>query len=227
MHTPCSSAFGAQLARAADLPTHLWLASKSPRRLALLRTLGIEPTVFLAQQGEQAEALEEVQQHEAPVPYVQRVTRLKLDSAMRNLKQHTPELVLAADTTVALGNTILGKPENAEQARAMLHLLSGQTHQVHTAVAVGNLISHAVACVVQTSEVEFATLPATFIEAYIASGEPFDKAGGYGIQGVIAQYVRTLSGSHSGIMGLPLHETATLLKTLATPHPHDQRTNTG
>jgi septum formation protein len=203
------------------LPTSIWLASKSPRRKELLSTLGIHPEVFLAQIGPEAERLEDPFVGEDPLIYVQRVTRLKLQLAMDGLKtalksqvRHSLgcDIVLASDTTVALGREILGKPQSDSEALNMLSALSGQTHQVHTGVAVGVLHTWAVFQTVQTSDVEFAELPTEFIQAYILSGEPFDKAGAYGIQGIAGRYIRRISGSHSGIMGLPLFETAELLR---------------
>lgn len=203
------------------LPASIWLASKSPRRKELLSTLGIHPHVFLAQTGPEAERLEAPLPDEDPLVYVRRVTALKLKLAMDGLKTALAngdrlglgcDIVLASDTTVALNNTILGKPQNADEAEGMLNALSGKTHQVHTAVAVGVIATGAILQTVQTSEVEFSTLPAEFIQAYILSGEPFDKAGAYGIQGIAGRYIRRISGSHSGIMGLPLFETAELLR---------------
>ncbi|HEX4917378.1 MAG TPA: Maf family protein [Limnobacter sp.] len=200
-----------------DLPERVWLASRSPRRKALLETLGLQVEVFLAQNGPEAEALEAPQAGEMPLPYVERVTQLKLHTALHAMAaQELEGVVLAADTTVALHHTILGKPENPSDAQLMLAQLSGTTHHVHTAVAVAHLgpqgvIGQAVLAV-QSSQVTFAPLPATFIQAYIASGEPFDKAGAYGIQGIAGQYISHISGSHSGIMGLPLFETGQLLR---------------
>lgn len=203
------------------LPASIWLASKSPRRKALLSTLGIQPHVFLAQTGEDAERLEDPFTGEAPLAYVERVTALKLDLAMQGLKKAINQgdckslgidLVLASDTTVALHGSILGKPQSPLEAEQMLNTLSGQIHQVHTGVAVGLVQTGEVLHTVQTSDVEFAPLPSEFIRAYIQSGEPFDKAGAYGIQGIAGCYIRRISGSHSGIMGLPLFETAELLR---------------
>jgi septum formation protein len=201
------------------MPTHIWLASRSPRRLELLQTLGLNVEVFLAQNSPDAEALEAPFEHEDPLLYVQRVTQLKLNAALEAMRvEQLNGLVLAADTTVALNNAILGKPQNDVEAFQMLRSLSSTTHQVHTAVAGAWLNPNgsiaATAHSVQTSHVEFANLPETFIHAYIASGEPFDKAGAYGIQGIAGQYVRHISGSHSGIMGLPLFETSELIRQL-------------
>jgi septum formation protein len=203
------------------LPARVWLASRSPRRLELLQTLGLEVQVFLAQNSPEAEALETPFEHEDPLLYVQRVTQLKLSTAIQAMRaQQLSGLVLAADTTVALNGHILGKPQNASEAFQMLQSLSNTTHHVHTAVAGAWLQSNGSTTArqntVQTSHVEFATLPENFIQAYIASGEPFDKAGAYGIQGIAGQYVRHISGSHSGIMGLPLFETSELIRHIQT-----------
>ncbi|WP_334120862.1 Maf family protein [Limnobacter sp.] len=203
------------------LPTTVWLASRSPRRLELLQTLGLNVNVFLAQNSPEAEALETPFENEDPLRYVQRITQLKLNAALEAMRaQQLSGLVLAADTTVALHSAILGKPQDAAQAYEMLQILSNTTHEVHTAVAGAWLNTHGntttTANTVQTSHVEFAILPETFIHAYIVSGEPFDKAGAYGIQGIAGQYVRHISGSHSGIMGLPLFETSELIRDIQT-----------
>ncbi|VWX34268.1 dTTP/UTP pyrophosphatase [Limnobacter sp. 130] len=203
------------------LPAQVWLASRSPRRLELLQTLGIQVEVFLAQNTPEAEALEAPFENEDPLLYVQRVTQLKLDTALNAMReQGLSGLVLAADTTVALHGVILGKPQGAAEAFDMLSSLSNTTHEVHTAVAGAWLNTHGATTTmtntVQTSHVEFSTLPDTFIQAYISSGEPFDKAGAYGIQGIAGQYVRHISGSHSGIMGLPLFETSELMRHIQT-----------
>ncbi len=202
------------------LPAQVWLASRSPRRLELLETLGLKVQVFLAQSSPEAEALEAPFEQEDPLLYVQRVTQLKLNAALEAMRaQRLSGLVLAADTTVALNGHILGKPQNATEALAMLNGLSNTTHEVHTAVAgawLDNKGGTAAQNAVQTSHVEFSKIPETFMHAYIASGEPFDKAGAYGIQGIAGQYVRHISGSHSGIMGLPLFETSELIRQLQT-----------
>lgn len=187
----------------------------------MLQTLGLQVQVFLAQNTPEAEALEAPFENEDPLLYVQRVTQLKLNSALKAMReQELSGLVLAADTTVALNGTILGKPQTPAEAFQMLQSLSNKTHEVHTAVAGvwlnKNGAVHAEENTVQTSHVEFALLPETFIHAYIASGEPFDKAGAYGIQGIAGQYVRHISGSHSGIMGLPLFETSELMRHIQT-----------
>ncbi len=193
-------------------PPFVWLASQSPRRAQLLQQIGVAHRLLLPDPGEDAEALEAERPGELPAAYVQRVTRAKLQAAVARLRRRgdEPAPILCADTTVALGRSILGKPADAVQASAMLQRLSGRTHRVLTAVAVhGGQRSRAV---LQVSHVRFATLPAAAIDAYVASGEPFGKAGAYAIQGAIAAWVAHVDGSHTGIMGLPLFETALLLR---------------
>ena len=190
----------------------LYLASQSPRRRQLLAQIGLEPTLLLPEPGEDAEALEDVLPGELPAAYVQRVTALKLRAAVaRHARQGlAPGVILCADTTVALGRRILGKPADAADAAATLAALSGRTHRVLTAVALqaGRRRWQAV----QVSRVRFAVLPPAVIDAYVASGEPFGKAGSYAIQSGLAGWIAHIDGSHSGIMGLPLHETAQLLR---------------
>lgn len=190
----------------------LYLASQSPRRRQLLAQIGIEPTLLLPEPGEDAEALEDMLPGELPAAYVQRVTALKLRAAVaRHARQRlAPGVILCADTTVALGRRILGKPADAADAAATLAALSGRTHRVLTAVAVqaGRRRWQAL----QVSRVRFAVLPPAVITAYVASGEPFGKAGSYAIQSGLAGWIVHIEGSHSGIMGLPLHETAQLLR---------------
>ncbi|MFN4328965.1 MAG: Maf family protein [Limnobacter sp.] len=208
------------LLHACGLPDTVWLASQSPRRKALLETLGLGVQVFLPHTGAAAEALEAPLPGEAALAYVRRVTSLKLDAAVNAMITQgiTGGVVLAADTTVALGDTILGKPADAGEARSTLRSLSDTQHAVHTGVAVAALghrlrtgFLQPMVCV-QTSTVAVQALPEAFIDAYINSGEPFDKAGAYGIQGVFGQWVSHISGSHSGIMGLPVFETSALLR---------------
>ena len=192
----------------------IYLASQSPRRRQLLEQIGVEHRLLLPAPGEDAEALEEVLPGEAPARYVQRVTALKLDAALARLKsQGLPAApVLCADTTVALGRDILGKPADAAQARAMLSRLSGTRHRVLTAVAV-QLGRRRVSALSQ-SWVRFAPMSAAHIRAYVDSGEPMGKAGAYAVQGRAAAHIEQVSGSYSGIMGLPLHVTAQLLRQL-------------
>jgi len=193
-------------------PSLVYLASQSPRRSQLLTQLGVVHELLLPSAEEDAEALEVVLPHEAPRAYVQRVTQLKLKAALVRLKQRgLPQApVLCSDTTVALGRTIYGKPADAEDAQRMLRALSGQTHRVITAVAVGLGTKQLATC--SESRVTFAALSEADISAYVASGEPMGKAGAYAVQGAAAAFISKISGSYSGIMGLPLFETAQLLR---------------
>ena len=193
-------------------PSMVYLASQSPRRSQLLEQLGVPHTLLLPTPDEDAEALETVLPREAPADYVQRVTRLKLDAAMRRrvLRGLPDAPVLCADTTVALGRSILGKPRDAEDAKRMLARLSGRSHRVLTAVALGQ--GARVVQVLSVSQVRFVHISAADIETYVASGEPMGKAGAYAVQGLAAAYIARISGSYSGIMGLPLHETAQALR---------------
>jgi septum formation protein len=188
----------------------LYLASQSPRRKALLATLGLEFAVLPPEQGVDMEALEAVRGQEAPLAYVKRVTLAKLRAAQAQTQLGLSDAVLVADTTVALGRTILGKPETAAANAAMLGALQGQTHRVMTAVALAYQGQQWLT--VNTTRVQFAPLSARQIEAYAASGEGWDKAGGYAIQGNAAAFVAHLNGNYTGVVGLPLHDTAQLLR---------------
>ncbi|CAN5680971.1 Maf family protein [soil metagenome] len=190
----------------------IYLASQSPRRAQLLAQLGVRHELLLADDDEDAEALEMIKGAESPAAYVQRVTALKLGAAVERLKRRglPAAPVLCADTTVALGRTILGKPEDAADARRMLGLLSGTTHRVLTAVAVQHGRRRDVA--LSVSRVRFAPLTRAQIARYVEGGEPLGKAGAYGIQGAAAAFVEHIGGSYSGIMGLPMFETAQLLR---------------
>jgi septum formation protein len=190
----------------------IYLASQSPRRRELLTQIGIAHELLLPTPDEDAEGLEVVLAGETPKIYVQRVTALKLVASRARLAraggQNLP--ILCADTTVAMGDTILGKPENAADAQRMLRALSGQTHRVFTAIAVGWAEKTVQACC--ESSVTFADLSDAEIADYVASGEPMGKAGAYGVQGRAAAFIARIEGSYSGIMGLPLFETAQLLR---------------
>jgi septum formation protein len=196
----------------------VYLASQSPRRRQLLEQLGIRYELLLADDTEDAEALEVVLPNEAPRAYVQRVTLLKLEAALNRMKRRgLPfEPVLCSDTTVALGKTILGKPDDAKHAAHILGALSGQTHRVLTSVAMGTLSKAGKPLkteqALSVSSVRFAPLTRTQIQTYVASGEPMGKAGAYAVQGRAAAYIEHISGSYSGIMGLPMFETAQLLR---------------
>lgn len=192
----------------------LYLASQSPRRAQLLGQLGVRHELLLAAPDEDAEALEAVLPGESPTAYVQRVTGLKLDAAVaRHRRLGLPAApILCADTTVALGRDILGKPADAKDAERMLARLAGTTHRVLTAVAVQKGRSRHAA--LNVSRVRFAPMTRAQIARYAASGEPLGKAGAYGIQGAAAAYVEHIGGSYSGIMGLPMFETAALLRSV-------------
>ena len=194
------------------MPDFIYLASQSPRRAQLLGQLGVRHELLLADADEDAESLEALLPNEAPATYVQRVTGLKLDAAVARMRRRgLPQApVLCADTTVALGRTILGKPEDEKDAVRMLRMLSGATHRVLTAVALHHgKTSHAALSV---SRVRFAEITKQQIARYAESGEPLGKAGAYAIQGAAAAFVEHISGSYSGIMGLPMFETAQLLR---------------
>ncbi len=223
------------------MSTHdfIYLASASPRRQALLQQIGVRFELLLASEDEDVEALEIVRKGERPTAYVQRVTQAKLQAALARLKARglAPAPVLCADTTVALGAKIYGKPLDASDAAVTLNELSGKTHRVLTAVALGIPATNTANTTIKTNEtneadetrvtieergknslsilstsrVSFALLTASQIAAYIATGEPFGKAGAYAIQGVAASFISHLSGSTTGVMGLPLFETHSLL----------------
>lgn len=190
----------------------VYLASQSPRRSQLLTQLGVAHELLLAGADEDAEGLEAVLAGELPEDYCARVTGAKLDAALarRALRGLPAAPVLCADTTVAVDALILGKPADAADAARTLALLAGRTHRVITAVAVADGVQRLAA--LNVSQVEFAPLSAVQIERYVASGEPFGKAGSYAIQSQAAAWIAKIAGSYSGIMGLPLFETAQLLE---------------
>lgn len=190
----------------------IYLASQSPRRRQLLDQLGVRHTLLLADAGEDAEALESVRGREAPARYVQRVTALKLNAAVARHRARglPPAPILCADTTVALGPDILGKPHDAADAARMLRRLSGRDHRVLTAVALQHGGQRLQA--LSVSHVRFAALTDVQIAGYVASGEPLGKAGAYAVQGRAAAFIASMRGSYSGIMGLPVFETARLLQ---------------
>ena len=190
----------------------LYLASQSPRRRQLLDQLGVAHALLLPDPHEDAEAIEQVLPGESPSAYVQRVTGLKLDAALARLKRRglPPAPILCSDTTVALGRRIYGKPVDESDAARMLTELAGATHRVLTAVAVGTPRRRQQT--LSTSRVTFEALTRAQVRAYVATGEPLGKAGAYAIQGRAAMHVTRIDGSYSGIMGLPMHETAGLLR---------------
>jgi septum formation protein len=173
----------------------VYLASQSPRRRQLLEQLGVRYKLLLPEAGEDAEALELVLKNEAPSAYVKRVTGLKLDAAAARLNR--------------LGRNIYGKPDDAQDAQRMLTELAGKTHRVLTAVAIQQGAQRFEAT--STSRVSLEPMTAAQITAYVATGEPMGKAGAYAIQGKVAMHITRINGSYTGIMGLPLWETAQLM----------------
>ena len=196
------------------MPNTIYLASASPRRREILVSLGFQPVLLAAETDETARP------GEAVADYVARMARQKNAAARQLAAQRGLALaqpLLSADTVVTLDNAILGKPRDAAHARELLESLSGREHQVWTAVCVslgGQTLEAA-----QRSDVRFKELSTQEIAAYIASGEPLDKAGAYGIQGIGGVFVAHLSGSFSGVMGLPVFETVQLLRQLGAPVP--------
>ncbi|NTV96696.1 MAG: septum formation inhibitor Maf [Thiobacillus sp.] len=194
----------------------VYLASQSPRRLELLRQIGLTPVVLPLRHAQPRADVDETPLAGERAPeYVRRLAGMKVEAGMRALVgRRLPAMpVIAADTTVTLDGLILGKPESDAEAADMLRRYSGRTHSVLTAVGVAYLDHVGIA--VSESEVTFKALSEAEIAAYVASREPYDKAGGYGIQGRAALFVAHISGSYSGIMGLPVHETGELLRSLA------------
>ncbi len=224
-------------------PRHafVYLASQSPRRQQLLDQLGVAHRLLLPNVAgdilEDAEALEAERAGELPLAYVQRVTLAKLQAARARLQRRglPPAPILCADTTVALGRRILGKPLDDADALRMLSVLSGHSHRVLTCVAVAAVAPEAaeaaeagatgatgrakVHTLTSLSRVRFAPLSPATMARYVASGEPRGKAGAYAIQGALAGCIAHIEGSHSGIMGLPLFETATLLRAARVSLP--------
>jgi septum formation protein len=199
-----------------SMPAQIYLASQSPRRRELLALWGVEASLLLPEPSEDAEALETVRPGERPLRYVKRVTQAKLTAAAQRLARlGGPKLpILCADTTVALGDLILGKPASPDDARRLLALLSGQTHRVFTAVSVGywdGTNQWLSGQLVSQSQVTFAALSATQVNAYVDSQEPMGKAGAYAVQGLGGLFITNIKGSYSGIMGLPAYETGQLL----------------
>ncbi|MBU3560384.1 Maf family protein [Polynucleobacter hallstattensis] len=196
---------------------YIYLASQSPRRQEILKQIGVNFEMLVAAPGEDTETLETPLPNEKARTYVERVTFAKSAIALarwqKSGKPWAP--ILCADTTVSLPSNpdgeILGKPNDATDATRILKMLSGQTHQVLTAVALTTDPKINPLCLVQVSEVEFARLTEAQIESYIQSGEPFGKAGAYGIQGLGGAFIPSIKGSYSGIMGLPIFEVNQLL----------------
>lgn len=184
----------------------IWLASASPRRVELLTRIGV------AHRVRPVDIDERVLSDEQPAHHVQRLAALKAETLWRQLGEPERRPVLGADTTVAIGKVILGKPANGNDCARMLGLLSGRTHQVYTAVA----LRHGGGCDsrLNVSDVTFRALAKEEIDAYWRSGEPEDKAGGYAVQGLAALFIERIAGSYSGIMGLPIYETGELLRSI-------------
>ena len=189
----------------------LYLASQSPRRQTLLAQIGVDFHVLVPEVNETAWARETARN------YVARIARAKASvSWMRICADSMPRYpVLAADTAVMVGRRIFGKPMTDEAAQEMLKTLSGRTHQVLTAIAI--TYENRMQIATSVSSVKFRRLSDAEITRYVASGEPQDKAGGYAVQGLAAAFIARLEGSYSGVMGLPLFETARLLKTFGIP----------
>jgi septum formation protein len=202
-----------------QLDRAIYLASRSPRRRELLAQIGVRFQVLMFRDRPEADAeLDEAPlAGEAPGAYVERLARAKAQAGWKRLEQRNlpRAAVLSADTTVALGARILGKPADRREATAMLAELSGRRHEVLTAVVLKD--EARMECALSVSEVEFRTLSVDDIRHYVATGECDDKAGGYAIQGRAAQFVAGLRGSFSGVMGLPLYETAQLLERMSAP----------
>jgi len=207
---------------AAPTPTQtfVYLASQSPRRRQLLDQIGVPHRPLLADAGEDAETLEAERPGETPDDYVRRVALAKLGAAVPRLgaRRLAAAPVLCADTVVALDGAILGKPRDAADALATLRRLAGRSHRVLTAVALADARAAAAGhaadarLAVSVSQVRFADVPAHLLERYVQGGEPFGKAGAYAVQSAAAAWIERIEGSYSGIMGLPLHETALLLR---------------
>ncbi len=187
------------------------LASQSPRRIELLKQMGVDCLVM------PADIDESVLQGESPSAYVLRLAEQKALAIVAKLNNSDLPVsklpVLAADTTVALGNEIFGKPENPVDAARMLKKLSGSTHQVHTAIAL--VFKGQCETILNTTQVEMMVLTDAMIAQYIATNEHSDKAGSYAIQGLAGNWIKRIEGSYTGVMGLPVHETAILLDKIS------------
>ena len=199
----------------------IYLASRSPRRRELLRQIGVEHEVLTqrikAQRG--PDVNEDPLAAEKPRDYVMRVCRDKVESGWLRVVQRKLPLrgVLAADTTVCIGDEILGTPADAAEAAAFLARLSGREHEVLTAIAFK--LGERMETDLSVTTVRFRELGSAEIERYVASGEPMDKAGAYGIQGAAGAFVTEIRGSYSGVRGLPLYETALLLRRFGFAAP--------
>ena len=193
----------------------IYLASKSPRRTELLQQIGVEHQIL------DIDVDEKINRSNSPKANVRALSVLKCQEGVRKIisERKSSFPVLAADTIVVLGDKIFGKPREESDAINMLLKLSGKTHLVMTAVTIGIMTEEAkFHTIIVTSRVEFAKLTASDCKEYCDTGEPFDKAGGYGIQGYGSAFIRKLNGSYSNIVGLPIHEVVQLLKELEIPY---------
>lgn len=191
----------------------IYLASKSPRRRELLKQIGVHfELLMMREHAPRVDVDESPLLDETAHVYVQRIVKLKAETSLKVMKQRRlPQRpILTADTTVTLDGHILGKPVDKADAMRMLSQLSGQSHQVLTAIAIA--VDNEIKQVMTTSFVTFAKMSEDEIRRYVDTGEPMDKAGAYAVQGLAAKFITKLSGSYSGVMGLPLYETATLLR---------------
>ena len=202
-----------------QLAPRIHLASRSPRRRELLTQIGVAFDTLIFRDGTRAvkETDETPLKNEDPLAYVERVARAKAEHGWRCVgwRRLLAQPVLSADTTLEFEGEVIGKPLNAADAAHILGRLSGRTHRVLTAVAI--CLDTRIETALSISEVRFATLSDADIRRYVDSGEPMDKAGAYGIQGRAGIFVEHLAGSYTGVMGLPLHETAVLLRRFGYP----------
>ena len=201
-----------------SLDRSLYLASRSPRRRELLSQIGVrfQLLLFRMRPESEPEVNEEVVPGEAPAAYVERVALAKAEAGWKRLMQRNlpRSPVLAADTTVAVEGRILGKPVDRAEAARMLAEISGRRHEVLTAVAVK--YDDRIESALSVTQVRFRALTEDEIRQYVATGEADDKAGAYAIQGRAAQFVAEIHGSYSGVMGLPLYETAQLIEKIGS-----------
>ena len=195
------------------MPSSIYLASRSPRRRDLLKQLGVKfDPLLLRLSGPRGADVDETQHAgESPADYVERTAREKAAFGLQVLGMRTmlQRPVLAADTVVIVDGDVLGKPADREQAASFLRRLSGRTHEVRTAVALA--MEGPLMCETSVSIVSFRELAEDEILRYCATPEPYDKAGGYGIQGLAALFIERIEGSYTGVMGLPLFETGRML----------------
>jgi septum formation protein len=203
--------------------TELYLASRSARRRELLKQIGVkfEPLLLRLAQPRGPDIDEELHADETPATYVERIARAKAEAGLRvlGMRSMLVKPILAADTIVIVDRQLLGKPADRSEAADFLHRLSGRTHEVRTAVALGSggNSTPSIRIVSSTSQVRMRPIGDEEITRYCATAEPYDKAGGYAIQGLAAIFIERIEGSYSGVMGLPLAETAELLKQAGLP----------